>query len=180
MAVGSQVALFDATSQFLQSGIAADGGKIFIEQLIRRRQDRLSDAGRFGGLGFGLGVLGGNEGSAYGIGSATMAGIAGDFAVAFETVFIDGEHHLHHFAGGDFGLFVVLFEIEAFLAADVAVLAFDAERSGNELHGGNYLVSGNALQNFDVFVLIFGEFGSGGGLWRAGLGLRPGDGQTNA
>ena len=82
--------------------------------------------------------------------------------MAFEIVFVDGEHHLHHFAGGDFRLLVVFVEIETFFAADVAVLALDAERGGDELHGGKYLVGGNAFQDFDVLELLFGEFGSGG------------------
>jgi hypothetical protein len=39
-----------------------------------------------------------------------MAGIAGHVAVAFEIVFVDGEHHFHHFAGGDFCFLVVFIE----------------------------------------------------------------------
>ena len=115
---------------------AADGSEIFIEKLIGRRQNRFGGDGSFGRLGFGLGVFGGDKGSGDGIGGAAMAGIAGHIAVSFEIVFVDGEHHLHHFAGGDFRLLVVFLEIETFIAADVAILAFDAERGGADVPGG--------------------------------------------
>ncbi len=105
-----------------------------------------------------------------------MAGVAGDIAVAFEIVFVDGEHHLHHFASGDFRLLVVFVEIETFIAADVAILTFDAERSGDELHGGEYQVGGNTFQSLDIFELFFGEFGMDGSLRWIGLRSCGGDG----
>ena len=50
--------------------------------------------------------------------------------MAFEIVLVDGKHHSHHFAGGLFREFVVFIH----RSANVAVVALDAERRGDELH----------------------------------------------
>jgi hypothetical protein len=101
-----------------------------------------------------------------------MAGIAGDLAMALEVVFVDRHHHVDHLARGDFGLFVVLF-VRVF---NMAVLAFNAERSRNELHRGNDLLGGYTLKGLNIFELLFSEFGCGGARskrWRWN-GLRRG------
>src|SRR5882724_1263016 len=90
-----------------------------------------------------------------------MAGETGDFALALEIVLVDGEHHGDHLASDDFGLLVVLLEGHRSLLADVAVLALDAQRGSDELHRRNYLLGGNAVQDFDVLELLFGKFGGG-------------------
>ena len=91
-----------------------------------------------------------------------MAGKAGDFALAFKIVFVDGEHHLDHLARDDFGFLSSLSKaIPVVILADVAVLALHAERCGDELHGREHLLGGDALQDFDVLELFFGEFGRG-------------------
>jgi hypothetical protein len=49
---------------------------------------------------------------------------------------------------------------------DVTVLTLYAERRSDELHGGEDLVGGNALENLNVLELLFSELGRGRGLFR--------------
>jgi hypothetical protein len=62
---------------------------------------------------------------------------------------IEGERHLDHAAGGLLRLFVVLIEG----IANVAELAFDAQRCRYELHRRNQLVRRNALQRLQILKL---------------------------
>ncbi len=71
-----------------------------------------------------------------------------------EIVLVDRHHHVDHLACGDFGLFVVLFES----MLDVAELAFDAQRSANELHRGDHLFGRDSLESLNILELFFREF----------------------
>jgi hypothetical protein len=62
----------------------------------------------------------------------------------------------------------------------VAVLAFDAERGSDELHGGKYLIGWHAFQNLDVLELLFRELGSGRLRCGARLGFRGSDDEYSA
>src|SRR5690242_11934896 len=154
-AVGSDVSLLHEAGNFLQGSFAPDRSEILVKQLIGRRQDGFG--GRRGtALRFGSGLLFANDGNTDRFGGAAMARIASHLTVSFEIVFVDGEHHLHHFARGYFCLLVVLVELHLLAFANMAVLAFDTERSGNELHGGKHEVRRNSLERLDVLELFFG------------------------
>ena len=84
--------------------------------------------------------------------------------MTLEVVFIDRHHHFDHLARRDFGLLVVLFV----RMRNVAELAFDAERSSNELHRGDDLVGRDSLESLNILEFFFREFGS-----RWGRGLCP-------
>ena len=144
---------------------------IFVEQLVCRGPGIFTCARGLGVRGFswlvflgclGLGYLGPgfrghHRGNRLGLDVAAMAGIAGHGTMTLEVVLVDGKHHFHHFARGLLVFLVVLFE----RILHVAELAFHAQRSCNELHGGKDLVRGNSLQNFDVLELFLGLFRSG-------------------
>jgi hypothetical protein len=85
---------------------------------------------------------------------AAMAGVAGDVAMAFEIISVEREHHSHHLAGHLLRLLIVLIE----MVFDVAVTAFDVERSGDELHRGNHLAGRNSFEDLDIFVNLLGGF----------------------
>ena len=128
------------------------------------------DDGIFAAGQAGLRFFVADDRDADGMRGAAVAGVAGDFFLAFEIVFVDGVHHFDHFAGGELGLLVVFVEDHLVAVADVAVLAVDAERGGDELHGGEDLLGGDAFEDFDVFELLLGEFGraAGGSLGMSG------------
>ena len=88
-----------------------------------------------------------------------MTRITTDPALPIEILLVDGEHHLHHFSRGLFGLLVILLES----VMNVAELALDSERSGDELHGRKQIVGGNVLQYLHILecfpscpVFLFG------------------------
>jgi hypothetical protein len=45
--------------------------------------------------------------------------------------------------------------------SDVAILALHAERRSNELHGGEDLIRGDALEDLDILELLFRKLGNG-------------------
>ena len=108
-----------------------------------------------------------------------MAGIAGNFSVALEVVFIDRHHHIDHLPRGDFGLFVVLFV----RVRHMAELAFDAKRSGNELHRGDHLIGRDSLESLNILELFLRELRPRRGrrrIWCTGLCPGPGNRQQEA
>ena len=86
---------------------------------------------------------------------ASVAGVASHFHLAAESRVVDRMRHGEHLASHTFGGLVIRGEV----ILHVAVFAVDAEGCGDELHGGDYLVGGDAFESFDVFILLFGEFG---------------------
>src|SRR5580704_1979112 len=64
-----------------------------------------------------------NNWSTDGISRASMTGVAGQFAMPFEAVFVERDHHSHHGARRLFGFLVVLLE----MAFDVTETAFHPE-----------------------------------------------------
>ncbi len=74
--------------------------------------------------------------------------------MAFEVFFVDGHHHVNHFARRDFRLLVVFVH----LARHVAVFTLDTQGSGDELHRRDNLLSGNALERLYVLVFLFRQF----------------------
>src|SRR5579862_2815472 len=85
---------------------------------------------------------------------ATVAGIACNFTMAVKIIRVNGEHHPHHFPRSLLGLFVVFLK----RALYVAELALHAQRCRDELHGGNQLIGGNALEHLNILVLLLGRF----------------------
>jgi hypothetical protein len=110
-----------------------------------------------------------------------MASIAGHLAMIVEVLLINRGHHLHHLARHLLGLFVILIE----MIFNMAETALHSERSGDELHRGNELVSRDSLEHLNILESLFSGLvcGSLAGNGR-GLSLRQqhadGDKSPNA
>jgi hypothetical protein len=94
---------------------------------------------------------------------SAMAGVAGDFAMAFEVLLVDVHHHFNHGASNLFGFLVVFVEG----VFDVAVFTFNAERSGDELHSGDELFGWNVFHDLNVLEFLSGGSWSGRRILRA-------------
>jgi hypothetical protein len=135
--------------------------RCIVEDLVGIRRGGLGvDGGTF--VQCGLRVFVADDGHADGMRGTAVAGVAGDYFLSFEIVFIDGVHHFDHFARGKLGLLVVFVEDHLAAVADVAVFAVNAEGGGDELHSGENLFGRDAFEDLDVFELLLGEFGWAG------------------
>ncbi len=74
--------------------------------------------------------------------------------MAIKVILVDRHHHVDHLPRCNLGLLVVLF----IRMCDVAVLAFDAKRARDELHRGDDLLRGYALERLNIVVLFFRKF----------------------
>jgi hypothetical protein len=75
-----------------------------------------------------------------------VAGVARDFLPAAEVGLVDLHHHGHHLSSG----LLVGLVVQIHFAGDVAEIALDAQRSRNELHGGDQLVGRRPFELDDV------------------------------
>ena len=85
--------------------------------------------------------------------------------MTIKVVFIDREHHAHHFARCLLGFFVILFK----RIFQVTKIALHSQGCRDELHGRNQLVGRNAFEYLNVLVDLLCGFGSG----RRSRGLSP-------
>src|SRR5262249_338365 len=85
-----------------------------------------------------------------------MARITSHLPMAVEIRLVYGKHHLHHLSRNLLRLFVILLES----ALDVTEIALHTERSRNELHRWDELISRNTLQHLNVLELLLSR------LWR--------------
>ena len=159
-------ALFHSGGQLFNFRRASYGLHIFSQNLFHARR-----IGRRHGLERGR-FLGGGSASLrdhrrrYRMRGSAMTGVAGHLALSLEVGLVEGKHHLHHFPRRLLGFLIVLLEG----SFRVAEATFHAERTGNELHGRNQLVSRKVFQDLDVFVGLIGHFCVGlGRVARSGL-----------
>ena len=162
-AKGGECALLDAACDFLERFCAADCREIFVEELIRGRENRFG----FSSLVFPgsrrFGLFRRNDWSRDRTRRTAMAGVAGNLAVTLEVFLVDGHHHVDHFARGKLRFLVVFFKG----AGDVAILAFDAKRCGDKLHRGNELLGRDSFERLDILVFFFGQLGARWGFYRS-------------
>ena len=87
-------------------------------------------------------------------GGSAMATVAGDLCGSVKVARIQIEDHAEHLARFDLvGLYVGV------IGVLVAVLAVNAERVGEERHGGPELFFGKVLQDLDILEDVAGELG---------------------
>ncbi len=140
-AKSGESSFLNAAGDFLERVGAADGADVFVEELIGRRKDGFGLAGPGAFCRFAFQFFRSDDRCGNRLSRAAMAGVAGDFAMAFEVLFVDGHHHANHFARRDFWLLVICFE----RASDVTVFAFDTQRGGDKLHGRDHLIGWNSF-----------------------------------
>jgi len=80
-----------------------------------------------------------------------MTGVTSHRVLPVEVAFVDVQDHLDHAACGEFRRLVVLIEL-----IDVAIVAFHAQRPGDESHSWIELSGGKIFEYLDVLEALPG------------------------
>src|SRR6202020_698309 len=132
LSLGRSGTLFYAAGNLCYGNCAAERLNVAVDELVGSRQAggklvRFNNRVRLRLLHF----FTDNSGQDFRFGQTPMTGVAGQFPIAAEVVFVDGEHHSHHVARNLFRFLVIFVK----MFRHMAIAAFHAQRCRDESHG---------------------------------------------